>query len=153
MPGYTPDTGYGIPTLALTPSGYPTPALTMTTATYTIADICTGNACWLVELARTLQGPLREPRCMVMIIDISSRMFPNKENLPVNMELGLMDGFVGLREHVKNMEGGGFNLVRLRMVGSIVKPVERLERLVGNILEILSMLILSLSLPAPVRKI
>lgn len=90
---------------------------------------------------------------MVMIIDISSRMFPNKENLPGNTELGLMDGFVGLREHVKNMEGGGFNLVHLRTVGSIVKHVERLGRLVGKILEILSMLILSLSLPAPVRKI
>lgn len=115
---------------------------------YTIADIGTGNACWLAGLAR---------KCGSVALygyEISSRMFPNKENLPVSVELGLMDGFVGLPEEVKKaVEGGGFYVVHLRTICIVITSVERLQRLVGNMVGMLSMLffLFLLSLPLSVR--
>lgn len=115
---------------------------------YTIADIGTGNACWLAELAR------KSGSVALYGYEISSRMFPNKENLPVNVELGLMDGFVGLPEEVKKaVEGGGFNVVHLRTICIVIRSVERLQRLVGNMVGMLSVLffLFLLSLPLSVR--
>lgn len=111
---------------------------------YTIVDIGTGNACWLVELNRQLQEQMLDGHVDLYGYDISSRMFPNKEDLPMNLELGLMDEFFGVPEGVKiNREGVGFNVVHLRTVSAIVQSVERLERLVSNVVGMLSMFVFS----------
>lgn len=107
---------------------------------YTIADIGTGNACWLIELVRELQSQHQGDGVALYGYDISSRMFPNKEDLSVNVELGFMDVFVGLPEEVKKtVKGGGFNVVHLRMIFTIIESVELLQRLLGNMVGMLSM--------------
>lgn len=116
---------------------------------YTIADIGTGNACWLIELARELQSQHQGDGVALYGYDISSRMFPNKEDLSVNVELGFMDGFVGLPEEVKKtVKVGGFNVVHLRTICTIIESVERLQRLLGNMVGMLSMLF-NFSLESP----
>lgn len=123
---------------------------------YTIADMGTGDACWLAELARKLQAQQQGDSVALYGYEISSRMFPNKDNLPVNVELGLMNGFVGLPEEVKKaVEGGGFNVVHLRTICIVITSVGRLQRLVGNMMGMLSMFssLFLLSLPPSVRNI
>lgn len=113
---------------------------------YTIADIGTGNACWLIELARELQSQHQGDGVALYGYDISSRMFPNKEDLSVNVELGFMDVFVGLPEEVKkSVKGGGFNVVHLRAFCTIIESVDRLQRLLGNMVGMLSMFFLIFS--------
>ena len=71
---------------------------------------------------------------------VSEQGGSNKEDLPVNVELGFMDALVGLPEEVKKtVKGGGFNVVHMRTISTTIKSVERLQRVVENIVGMLSM--------------
>jgi len=80
--------------------------------TFSIADVGTGNADWLLELSQIVS-----PGVQLHGFDVSSDLFPAKEYLPSNLLLENFDAFGTLPEHLK----GKFDVVHIRAFTIVVK--------------------------------
>ncbi|TEY77513.1 hypothetical protein BOTCAL_0054g00290 [Botryotinia calthae] len=80
--------------------------------TFSIVDIGTGSADWLLELSQKVS-----PNVRLHGFDISNELFPAKEYLPSNMNLEILDAFGPLPEHLK----GKFDIVHIRVFTIVVK--------------------------------
>ncbi|KAI9719155.1 MAG: hypothetical protein M1828_006337 [Chrysothrix sp. TS-e1954] len=88
------------------------PCIPRDAADYHVADIGTGNACWLLDLASsvptswTLSG-----------FDLSSQQFPHAVNIPGNVTLGTFDALGSVPQDLR----GKFDIVHIRAFAAIVK--------------------------------
>ncbi|GAB7349491.1 hypothetical protein MBLNU459_g0202t1 [Dothideomycetes sp. NU459] len=83
--------------------------------TLRIADVATGSAIWLLEVAETLPSPTTR----LSGFDISSQQYPPSTFLPSNVELGTFDMMdpAGPPAHLQ----GKFDIVHVRLLACIIR--------------------------------
>ena len=78
----------------------------------TIADIGTGTGAFLLQLAKVY------PKATLRGFDVSQRLFPSPESLPVNVQLG----FMNFKEPPPPEEQNRYDLVHVRLVTVSMDP-------------------------------
>ncbi|KAL1840184.1 hypothetical protein VTJ49DRAFT_714 [Mycothermus thermophilus] len=92
-----------------------------------IADVGTGTAAWLLDLARSLP-----PTCQFTGFDVTPSGFPHESARPKNVTFKLHDMFVPFPEE----EHGNYDVVAVRFVSSATRRGD-FARAVGNLVKLL----------------